>query len=118
MADPSTIAAVQCRNLDAPHQVRVEQWRATAPTLANDPSTLTVEAANAEAVLLMVAELAGILGGNEAELMNDPGDRGFALGDLTRARLLAGIEAAATMAACRLADVQSGAFLQGLRPSR
>lgn len=94
------------------HQERTRQWRYIEPVVRRDPAQALEALANAEAVLQLVADVAGILGTDEAERDSEPAERPIVLSSASRLRLCAGIEAAATMAAASLTDLRDAAELR------
>lgn len=103
------------------HRLRAGQWGSVAPSLNRGPfasmrtDALLHAAADAEAVLWMVAEVAGLLGTDESDRINAEDERDVVLGGSTRLNLLAGIEAVARLAANGLSDWHSSAQGECLR---
>ena len=100
------------------HEIRKCQWTNVAPTLVRGRfALLRTEAllhhvADAEAVLHLVAELAGLLGTDDHERVHERDERAVVLGALTRLNVLAGMEVSARLAANALADWPSRALAE------
>lgn len=107
--EPTVNDAAQRKPLETAHRVRTDQWMFIAPEVRSNPVGLLYAAADVEAVLRLIGEVAGILAKDEGDRDYAPQERDVVLKDLTRHHLCAGLEAVADLAATALASVQSHA---------